>query len=104
MLEVGLGNKGQWVMAGTHSGYDVWQSAELHCFPALNSHLELGTLDPGLRKKAVHSHEEQNLEADEAGVPTAKLCYLPFLGLGCPICKMGMRVSTCQGIPQVLCT
>lgn len=68
-------------------------------FPALKSHLELGTLDPGLRKKAVHSHEEQNSgRADEPEVPTAKLtCYLPF-SLGCPICKMGMRVSTCQGI------
>lgn len=42
MPEVGLGKEGQWVMAGTHSGYDVWQSAELHCFPALKSHLEWG--------------------------------------------------------------
>lgn len=90
----GSGEEVQWGMAGTHSGYDVWQSSQRHCFPAVKSHLELGTLDPGLRKKAVHGHEEQNSGADEPGVPTAKLCHLSFLGLGCPICKMGMRVST----------
>ena len=104
MLEVGLGEEVQWGMAGTHSAYDVCQSSERHCFSAVKSHLELGTLDPGLTKRAVHGHEGQNSGVDEPGVPTAKLCHLPFLGLGCPICKMGMRVSTRQGIPQVLCT
>lgn len=66
MLEVGLGEV-QWGVAGTHSGYDVWQSSELHCFPASKSHLELGTLDPGLRKKAVKAMKSKTQEPMNLG-------------------------------------
>ena len=54
-------------MAGIHSGYDVWQSSELHCFPAPKSHLELGTLDPGLRKKAMQAMKSKTQEPMNLG-------------------------------------
>lgn len=58
---------GSAVMAGTHSGYDVWHSWKLHCFPALKSHLELGTLDPGLRRRPCTAMKSKTQEPMNLG-------------------------------------